>query len=303
MVGFETPDDASVWRLDETHGLILTTDFFTPVVDDPFDYGQIAAANSISDIYAMGGTPFLALNVAALPASLDVEIGQSIIRGGAEKAREAGVVIAGGHTVQDDEPKYGLVVAGYVPLEQIFTKSGCKPGDLLYLTKPLGFGTITTALKRQVAEPDDVAAAVKWMKRLNRDACKSARLARVRGATDITGYSLLGHGMEMAEASHVGFRLEYQQIPLLQNALPYAMKYIFPGGASDNRLHFEPRVNWKAELEDWQKMLLFDPQTSGGLLVSVPADCEAAWQQEAQLLDQPVWRIGKVVTGSGITVV
>lgn len=303
MVGFETPDDASVWRLDETHGLILTTDFFTPVVDDPFDYGQIAAANSISDIYAMGGTPFLALNVAALPASLDVEIGQSIIRGGAEKAREAGVVIAGGHTVQDDEPKYGLVVAGYVPLEQIFTKSGCKPGDLLYLTKPLGFGTITTALKRQVAEPNDVAAAVKWMKRLNRDACKSARLARVRGATDITGYSLLGHGMEMAEASHVGFRLEYQQIPLLQNALPYAMKYIFPGGASDNRLHFEPRVNWKAELEDWQKMLLFDPQTSGGLLVSVPADCEAAWQQEAQLLDQPVWRIGKVVTGSGITVV
>ena len=303
MVGFETPDDASVWRLDETHGLILTTDFFTPVVDDPFDYGQIAAANSISDIYAMGGTPFLALNVAALPASLDVEIGQSIIRGGAEKAREAGVVIAGGHTVQDDEPKYGLVVAGYVPLEQIFTKSGCKPGDLLYLTKPLGFGTVTTALKRQVAEPNDVAAAVKWMKRLNRDACKSARLARVRGATDITGYSLLGHGMEMAEASHVGFRLEYQQIPLLQNALPYAMKYIFPGGASDNRLHFEPRVNWKAELEDWQKMLLFDPQTSGGLLVSVPADCEAAWQQEAQLLDQPVWRIGKVVTGSGITVV
>lgn len=302
VVGFETPDDAAVWRLDETRGLILTTDFFTPIVDDGYDYGQIAAANSLSDVYAMGGTPFLALNVAALPPSLDPVVGQSILRGGAEKAREAGVVIAGGHTVQDDEPKYGLVVAGMVPLDGLFTKSGAKPGDPLYLTKPLGFGTITTALKRQVAKPEDVEAAVTWMKRLNRDACQAARSCGVRGATDITGYSLLGHGLEMANASGVGFHLEFDKIPVLENALVYAREYIFPGGASDNRLHFEQQVTWNRELEDYQKMLLFDPQTSGGLLVSIPAGRVPEWERQIQQLGQPAWKIGTVVNGSGITV-
>lgn len=302
VVGFDTPDDAAVWRLDETHGLILTTDFFTPIVDNGFDYGQIAAANSLSDVYAMGGTPFLALNVAALPQSLPPEVGQSILRGGAEKAREAGVVIAGGHTVQDEEPKYGLVVAGIVPLDQIFTKAGCHPGDQLYLTKPLGFGTITTALKRQQSKEADVAVAVEWMKRLNRDACKIARLTMVRGATDITGYSLMGHGLEMANASKVGFHLKYDLIPILENALPYAKEYIFPGGAADNRLYFQEQVTWNRELEDYQKMLLFDPQTSGGLLLAIPADQVDRWESESHAIGQPSWRIGEVVPGSGITI-
>ncbi len=170
LVGLDMPDDAAVWRLDERRALVLTTDFFTPVVDDAYDYGAIAAANSLSDIYAMGGQPFLALNIAALPPDLPAEMFSEIIRGGAEKAREAGVVIAGGHTVQDKEPKFGLVVVGFVDPARSLTKSGVRPGDRLVLTKPLGFGVTTTALKRELASAEDVAEVVGWMKRLNRDA-------------------------------------------------------------------------------------------------------------------------------------
>ena len=184
--------------------LVVTTDFFTPVVDDPYDYGSIAAANSISDIYAMGGQPFLALNIAALIPDLPAEINGEILRGGAEKAREAGVVIAGGHTVQDKEPKYGLVVLGFVDPKKMLTKGGARPGDALVLTKPLGFGVTTTALKEQKATPTDVAEVVRWMKRLNKNASALAVEFSLRSATDVTGFSLLGHGSEMAVASGVG---------------------------------------------------------------------------------------------------
>ncbi len=201
MVGLWEPDDAAVWRLDEERAIVVTTDFFTPVVDDAYDYGAIAAANSLSDVYAMGGQPFLALNVAALPDNLPAEISSEIIRGGAEKAREAGVVIAGGHTVKDKEPKYGLVVIGFVDPRKMLSKGGLHVGDVLVLTKPLGFGVTTTALKQQKADEQDVAEAVNWMKRLNRTASQLASEFSLRGGTDVTGYSLLGHGMEMAEAS------------------------------------------------------------------------------------------------------
>ncbi len=303
VVGMESPDDAAVWKLDDSRGLVLTTDFFTPVVDDPFDYGRIAAANSLSDVYAMGGKPFLALNISAFPPSLPVEITQQIIRGGAEVAKSAGVVIAGGHTVQDDEPKYGLVVAGMVNLDSILTKSGSRVGDALYLTKPLGFGTITTALKRGIAKPEDVAEAVAWMTRLNRLASELAVEFQLKGGTDITGYSLLGHASEMAQASKVGFRFIFDQIPILESAVPYAREHIFPGGAFDNQLHFEGGVHWSRELEDYQKMLLFDPQTSGGLLLSVPAGRSAEWESRALSIKLPVWKVGEVIQGSGIEVV
>jgi len=302
VVGMESPDDAAVWKLDDSRCLVLTTDFFTPVVDDAYDYGRIAAANSLSDVYAMGGKPFLALNISAFPPSLPPEITQQIIRGGADVAKSAGVVIAGGHTVQDDEPKYGLVVAGMVNLDQLLTKSGCRVGDALYLTKPLGFGTITTALKRGVADSEDVAAATEWMTRLNRTASELAVEFNLHGGTDITGYALIGHAIEMTLASKVAFRLFFDRIPILENALPYARQHIFPGGTYDNLSHFDPSVRWSRTLDDFQNLLLYDAQTSGGLLLSVPSQKAAAFEARAKEVGQPVWRVGDVIEGRGIEV-
>ncbi|KAF0108421.1 MAG: selenide water dikinase [Anaerolineaceae bacterium] len=302
LVGLGDPDDAAVWRLDAARALVVTTDFFTPVVDDAYDYGQVAAANSLSDIYAMGGQPFLALNVAALPPDLPPEISGEILRGGAEKCREAGVVIAGGHTIQDKEPKYGLVALGFVHPEKYLSKGGAKAGDVLVLTKPLGFGVTTTALKQQKADPADVEEVVGWMKKLNREAGALAVEFGLRGGTDVTGYSLLGHGMEMAEASGVGFRLEMAKIPFVSCARKYADLWTFPGGAADNRLYFGPRVRFAASVPEEEQMLLFDPQTSGGLLLAVPGSETAAFLERAQEIGQPAWVIGAVVNGEGIEV-
>jgi len=303
LVGLDSPDDAAVWKLDEQRALVLTTDFFTPVVDDPYDYGAIAAANALSDIYAMGGQPFLALNVAALPPDLPLEISAEILRGAAEKAREAGVVVAGGHTVQDKEPKFGLVVVGFVDPRHILTKAGARPGDRLVLTKPLGFGVTTTALKREQALPADVQEVVGWMTRLNRAAAQLANEFSLRCATDITGYSLLGHGLELSRASGVGFRLNYAAIPFVSCARKYAELWTFPGGADDNRLYFEADVRFADGLDQAARMLLFDPQTSGGLLLAVPEAALPALLARAAQLGQPVWPIGEVVHGSGIEVV
>ena len=282
---------------------MVTTDFFTPVVDDPYDYGAIAAANSLSDVYAMGGQPFLALNIAALPTDLPAAISAEIIRGGAEKAREAGVVIAGGHTIQDQEPKYGLVVLGLVNPRQMLTKAGVKPGDRLVLTKPLGFGVTTTALKQDKADPADVAEAVGWMTRLNDRASQLAVEFGLRGGTDVTGYSLLGHGWEMAQASGVGLRFHSQAIPFLSGARRYAEAKTFPGGAMDNRAYFSPFVRFEGSLDRAAQMLLFDPQTSGGLLLAVPPSQLAAFQERAGELEQPIWVVGEAVEGQDILVV
>jgi selenide,water dikinase len=272
LVGLGQPDDAAVWKLDSTRALVATTDFFTPVVDDAYDYGQIAAANSLSDVYAMGGQPFLALNVAALPPDLPPEIGAEILRGGAEKCLEAGVVIAGGHTIQDKEPKYGLVVVGFVHPEKMLTKAGARVGDVLVMTKPLGFGVTTTALKQEKAAAEDVAEVVGWMKKLNRAAGALAVEFGLRGGTDVTGFSLLGHGLEMADASGV-------------------------------RLHFGPQVRFDARIPEEKQMLLFDPQTSGGLLLAVPRSGLDAFLKRAGETGQPVWLVGEVVEGAGIDVV
>jgi selenide,water dikinase len=296
------PDDAAVWRLDDQRALVMTTDFFTPVVDDPYDYGAIAAANSLSDVYAMGGKPFLALNVAALPADLDADIISEIFRGGAEKAREAGVVIAGGHSIQDKEPKYGLVVLGFVHPQRMLTKRGARPGDVLVLSKPLGFGTMTTALKQGKADPDNVAEAVKWMKRLNKDAAELAVELGVSGGTDVTGFSLLGHGWEMAEASGVGMRFIFDKIPFIRGAQQNAERFIFPGGSSDNRLYYGPHVNFSPEISESSQMLLFDAQTSGGLLLAVPSETLPDMRVRAEEVGQALWVIGEVIEGEAIEV-
>lgn len=301
-MGLREPDDAAVWRLDEDRALVVTTDFFTPVVDDAYDYGAIAAANSLSDVYAMGGQPFLALNVAALPDSLPEEISSEIIRGGAEKAREAGVVIAGGHTVKDQEPKYGLIVIGFVDPRKMLSKGGLKVGDALVLTKPLGFGVTTTALKREQAEEQDVIEAVDWMKRLNKSASQLALEFGLRGGTDITGYSLLGHGLEMANASSVSLKIDFRSIPFISGARKYAELGAFPGGAFDNKQHFESDVRFADSIDEPSQMLLFDPQTSGGLLLGVQRPELASFLARAKELDQPIWVIGHVETGKGIEI-
>ena len=302
LVGLGQPDDAAVWRIDESRSLVATTDFFTPVVDDPYDYGAIAAANSLSDVYAMGGKPFLALNVAALPPDMPPALSGEIMRGGAEKAREAGVVIAGGHTIQDKEPKYGLIVLGFVDPARMMTKSEARPGDVLVLSKPLGFGTTTTAIKQGKAAPDDIDEVVVWMKRLNREAAELAVECGVRGATDVTGFSLLGHAWEMAEASRVGLRFEWERIPFISGARRYASEFIFSGGASDNRLYFQPHVRFGRDLAEEEQMLLFDPQTSGGLLLAVPADNVDAMLTRASEIGQSLWVVGEVVEGEDILV-
>lgn len=303
LVGLGDPDDAAVWKLDEQRALVVTTDFFTPVVDDPYDYGAIAAANALSDVYAMGGSPFLALNIAALPPALPAEISAAILRGGADKVKEAGVALAGGHSIQDQEPKYGLVVLGFVHPQQVITKRGAQPGDILLLSKPLGFGVVTTALKRGLSKPEHVVEAVTWMKKLNRQASEMALAAGVRGGTDITGFSLLGHGMEIANASQVALRIDYSRVPFIAGARDYAAEWIFPGGTFDNRQYFESSVRFSASLEEVDRLLLFDAQTSGGLLLCVPPHQLEALLEEAARQSLPFWQIGEVVAGEGIAVI
>jgi selenide,water dikinase len=289
--------------LDDERALIATTDFFTPVVDNPYDYGAIAAANALSDVYAMGGSPFLALNIAAFPTDLPADITGQILLGGAEKAREAGVVLAGGHTIQDKEPKYGLIALGFVHPNHMMTKGGLQIGDRLVISKPIGFGTITTALKRGEADPTDVSEAVGWMKILNKKASELAVEAGVRSATDITGFGLLGHAWEMAAASEVGLRFQFDQIPFTRGAQRSAQEWIFPGGSFDNRLYFSKYVEFAPAIDEPSQMLMYDAQTSGGLLLGVPAAQLAVLFEQAAQAGQLLWEIGEVIPGGKILVV
>lgn len=272
LVGLDAPDDSAVYRINAEQAIISTMDFFPPVVDDPYDFGAIAAANALSDIYAMGGTPLMAINLVAYPDGLGMEMLTEILRGGAEMVRSAGAVIAGGHTVTDKEPKYGLSVTGTVHPDKIITKGGAKPGDKLILTKPLGVGVITTAIKQDVASPEHISGAITMMKRLNASASQAAHQVGVNAMTDITGYSLLGHAHEMAHLSNVQFVFNYSDIPWLDGAQQYAQQDIFPGGKDRNKLYFEQWTHFTASIKEYQQDLLFDPQTSGGLLIAVDAD-------------------------------
>jgi selenide,water dikinase len=250
----------------------------------------------------MGGKPFLALNIAALPESLPSAVTREILRGGAEKAREAGVVIAGGHTVKDREPKYGLVAIGFVDPRRMLSKAGLRVGDALVLTKPLGFGLITTALKRDEAGQEDVEEAVSWMVRLNSSASQLALDLELAAATDVTGFGLLGHGTEMANAAGVALEIEFGKVPLLSGARKYAELGAFAGGLLDNRAYFGPHIRFETGIDEASQMMLFDPQTSGGLLLGVPQEKIESLSDRASQLGQEIWTVGRVTPGQGIRV-
>ncbi len=302
LVGLEGSDDAAVYRIAEEVAVIQTLDFFTPIVDDPYDFGAVAAANAMSDVYAMGGEVVLALNICAFPDDLPLEVVQAILRGGADKVAEAGAVLAGGHTIEDREPKYGLAVTGIVHPERIWTKAGVRVGDRLVLTKPLGVGLITTALKGQVAEPEHVAAAVRSMARLNRGAARAAREVEVHACTDITGFSLLGHSLEMAEQSGVALRFSFRALPLLPGAQDYAEQSLFPGGSCRNRDAYTEKVRFAAEIPEEMRMLLFTPETSGGLLLAVDAASAERLVARLHASGEDGWVVGEAIPGEGIEV-
>jgi len=304
LIGLDVKDDAAVYQIASDLALVQTVDFFPPIVDDPYTFGAIAAANALSDIYAMGGRPVLALAIAGFPEDMPPATIGAILQGGADKVAEAGAVVAGGHTVIDQEPKYGLCVTGLVHPNRVTAKAHARPGDVLLLTKPLGTGVITTAHKRGLVRTTDLAEAVASMAKLNRRAAELAGGSTLHSATDVTGYGLLGHAAELAGNSDVGLRIALGEVPLLPGALDYAGQGIFPGGLGRNREYLlsEGVVRLAEDLAPAHTQLLFDPQTSGGLLFAVPANAEAALRERFAVAGEPIWRIGEVVAGQGIDV-
>ena len=303
LVGLGAPDDAAVYRLNAEQAVIETADFFAPVVDDPYTFGAVAAANALSDVYAMGGRPLFAINLAAFPDNLPLDVLSEILRGGAEKVREAGAVIAGGHTITDREPKYGLAVTGIVHPDRIFKKGGAQPGDRLVLTKALGTGVITTAHKRGEAEQAHLDAAVAAMSRLNRAASEIAREFDPHAVTDITGFGLLGHGHEMAHLSGARFEIDYETLPWLPGARKYGEAWVFPDGSRRNEDYFGRWVTQARALADWEQRLLHDPQTSGGLLIAVAGDRMESLVEKLRAAGEGAWVIGAVSAGRGEIVV
>lgn len=267
IVGIDTSDDAAVYKLNDEMATIQTLDFFTPIVDDPYTFGQIAAANSLSDVYAMGGKPIVALNIACFPNCLNMNILGEILRGGADKVLEAGAVIVGGHTVQDDEPKYGLSVTGIVHPNKVLKNYGAETGDILILTKPIGLGIINTAIKAKIASKEAYEKAVKVMAYLNKYAGEIITDYNITSCTDITGFSLIGHAYEMAEPSKKTFRIFKDAIPFIKEAKEYASMGLIPAGCYENKRYLEGKYLLK-NVEGWMEDILFDPQTSGGLLIS-----------------------------------
>lgn len=301
-MGLSVADDAAVWHVDAARALVFTADFFAPVVDDPYAYGAIAAANALSDVYAMGGEPFLALNLAAFPAALPEAMIAQILRGSAEKAREAGVVIAGGHTIDDDEPKFGLAVLGWVHPERIKTKGGARPGDVLLLTKPLGVGLVSTAAKAQEATAEDVRVATDWMLRLNKVAAATLSAGEAHAVTDITGFGLVGHAWEVASRSGVALRLRYEALPFVPGAVRYAEELLFPAGANRNLEDYSAHVRYAEELTYEMRLLTTCPETSGGLFISLAPSEADAFLTRYRALGQEAWAIGEVLEGEGIEI-
>lgn len=273
--------------------MIQTVDFFTPIVDDPYTFGQIAAANALSDVYAMGGEPKLALNIAAFPNCLGPEILGEILLGGADKVREAGAVLAGGHTIQDEEPKYGLCVTGFVNPKKLWKNYGAEDGDVLILTKPLGSGIINTAIKGEMAAEAEIAFAVKGMTTLNKYAAKIAMKYTVHSCTDVTGFGLAGHALEMAEGSGQTLVIVTKKIPILPGAAGYAQMGLVPAGAYRNREYAKEAVESRIE-EVWMEDILYDPQTSGGLLLAVPEKEAEELLEELSALELPCAAVGFV---------
>lgn len=306
LVGLQTSDDAAVFKLRDDLAIIQTVDFFPPVVDDPFTYGAIAAANAMSDVYAMGGEVTLGLNIAAWPENLPHELLGQIFAGGAAKMAEVGAVIAGGHTVTDDEPKYGVCVTGTIHPDRILTKAGAQVGDRVYLTKPIGTGIVLTALKREAVAEEHLVETVASMLKLNRLASQLAQEVGVNACTDVTGFSLVGHANEIAQKSGVCLRLSVEAIPFLSGAHEYAELGFVPGGVGRNRSYFSSLgaqgVRVPAGVRQSINDLLHDPQTSGGLIISISAARAAALEAAFAREKAPLWPIGEVVPGSGVEV-
>ena len=271
LVGPSTGDDAAVYRLTDELALVQTVDFFPPIVDDPFAYGEIAAANAISDVYAMGGTPMLALNVAAFPVDLPVEVLGEVMRGASSKAAEAGVIVVGGHTVDDQEPKFGMAVTGVIEPGREVTNAGARPGDSLVLTKPIGTGVITTAAKQDRAAPEVLAGAVECMAALNRDASRAMVEVGVNACVDVTGFGLIGHLLEITRASGVSAEVSLGAVPVLDGVRDLLGQGIAPGGTRRNLASADRDVDWDPALDESDRLMLCDAQTSGGLLISVEA--------------------------------
>src|SRR5882672_4942962 len=305
--GLDSPDDALVWKLDAERALVHTADFFPPVVDDPYWFGAIAAANALSDVYAMGGTPLFAINLVGFPDDMDPGILSEILRGGADKVKEAGAVVAGGHTTVDTEPKYGLAVTGMVHPDRILSKGGARAGDVLLLTKPLGAGILTTAGKKQKASAADLDAAIASMARLSDTAARLLRDAHphVHALTDITGFSLIGHAHEMAHLSSVTLRFKLSELPLLPGLEGYARAGLVTGGGKRNASHFGGFVAIARPIEPWRLDVLYDPQTSGPLLAAVDPSHAGTLVAAFRGAGEPVWSVGEAVVGTegGIEIV
>ena len=286
LVGFDTADDAGVYQLSPECALVQTVDFFTPIVDDAYTFGAIAAANALSDVYAMGGKPISALSILAWPAKGDLDELTEILKGGAEKIQEAGCALLGGHSVSDNEVKFGYAVTGLIHPDRIKTNAGARPGDALVFTKRLGTGVISTALKQGIAKDADVEAAAQSMLQLNREACEAMLAFDVHGCTDVTGFGLIGHSREMALASKVTMEIDARAVQFLPGAVEYARQGAIPGGLKNNREFASSCVEGSSEFED----LLYDPQTSGGLLIALP-------ERDAALLEAQLptaYRMGRV---------
>lgn len=302
LVGLEVSDDAAVYKISDDLAIIQTLDFFTPIVDDPYTYGAIAAANAMSDVYAMGGEVVLALNIACFPSQLPPDTITEILRGAGEKVRAAGGVVAGGHTIDDTEPKFGMSVMGIAHPDHITTKAGARPGDVLLLTKPVGVGIITTVAKSDAAAPEHLQAAIASMLQLNRIGAQLAARLDLKAMTDITGFSLLGHAYEMADHSRVCLRIHAELVPVLPGAREYAENWLFPGGSKRNADYFGQWVQASPHVREEQLMLFYTPETSGGLLIAVPQLKLPAAEDLLRTAQQPYWRIGEVLAGAGIVV-
>jgi len=291
LVGFDTADDAGVYKLTPELALVQTVDFFTPIVDDPYTFGAIAAANSLSDVYAMGGKPISALSLLAYPANGDLDDLEQILKGGANKIHESGCVILGGHSIADDEIKFGYSVTGTVHPDRVKANAGARAGDALVFTKRIGTGVITTALKREIAKESDVQAAIDSMLMLNRRACETMLAYDVHGCTDVTGFGLIGHAREMALGSGVSIEIDIAAVQFLPGALDYARQGALPGGLKNNREFASGAVELTREIPAEVENLLYDPQTSGGLLISLP---EGDAMQLMRELPE-AYRVGRVL--------
>ncbi len=272
LVGTDSSDDAAVYRINDSQAIVQTLDFFTPIVDDPYDFGAIAATNAISDVYAMGGKPLFALNIVAFPSKkLDASVLEQILKGATDKAAEAGIPVIGGHSIDDEEPKFGMTVTGIIHPEKILTNCGAKPGDVLILTKPIGTGIISTAIRKEIAGTDAMAEAIGWMKTLNRTASEILADFPVNACTDVTGFGLMGHLTEISRGSKVNAEVFFSKVPFMGGLAGFVEAGAVPGGTRGNHEYYSQWIDWDPELSLTERMQLCDAQTSGGLLISIPA--------------------------------